>query len=112
MKPGMKHLKYSVCAIGTVLPMLAGNVQAQQVPIPQIAAEVSGPAPGPMTKAYVQMVGRMAYLWGWPLCTFTTNGRSSRRFPRRIAERSHLHCAYEPALDVDRLRQSRRDVHR
>jgi hypothetical protein len=20
-----------------------------------------------MTKAYVQMVGRMAYLWGWPL---------------------------------------------
>src|SRR5271166_4682731 len=46
---------------------LAANVQAQQVPIPQTPAEVPGPAPGPMTKAYVQMVGRMAYLWGWPL---------------------------------------------
>ena len=35
--------------------------------LPRTAAEVRGPAPGPMTKAYVQMVGRMAYLWGWPL---------------------------------------------
>ena len=47
--------------------MLPASVQGQQVPIPQTAAEVPGPAPGPMTKAYVQMVGRMAYLWGWPL---------------------------------------------
>src|SRR4029453_14644820 len=66
-KPGMKHLKSTACAIGTVLVMLVGNVHAQQVPLPQTAAEVRGPAPGPMTKAYVQMVGRMAYLWGWPL---------------------------------------------
>jgi hypothetical protein len=63
----MKHLKSTACAIGTVLAMLVGNFQAQQVPIPQTAAEVTGPAPGPMTKAYVQMVGRMVYLWGWPL---------------------------------------------
>ena len=42
--------------------------EAQQVPIPQTASQVPGPAPGTaMTKAYVQMVGRMAYLWGWPL---------------------------------------------
>ena len=47
--------------------MLVGNLQAQQVPIPQTAAEVPGPTLGPMTKAYVQMVGRMAYVWGWPL---------------------------------------------
>ena len=47
--------------------MLVGNLQAQQVPIPQTAAEVPGPTPGPMTKAYVQKVGRMAYVWGWPL---------------------------------------------
>ena len=67
MKPGMKHLKSTACAIGIVLAMLVGNLQAQQVPIPQTAAEVPGPAPGPMTKAYVQMVGRMAYVWGWPL---------------------------------------------
>jgi hypothetical protein len=47
--------------------VLSGNLQAQQVPIPHTAAEVAGPAPGPMTKTYVQMVGRMAYFWGWPL---------------------------------------------
>ena len=42
--------------------------RAQQVPIPTTAAEVPGPASGnTMTKAYVQMVGRMAYMWGWPL---------------------------------------------
>ena len=67
MKPGMNHLPSIACAIGVAFAMLAGNLQAQQVPIPQTAAEVPGPAPGPMTKAYVQMVGRMAYLWGWPL---------------------------------------------
>jgi len=67
MKPGMNHLKFAACAIGVTLAILVVNVQAQQVPIPQTAAEVSGPAPGPLTKAYVQMVGRMAYVWGWPL---------------------------------------------
>ena len=48
-------------------PALVENLQAQQVPIPRTATEVPGPAPGPMTKPYVQMVGRMAYFWGWPL---------------------------------------------
>jgi hypothetical protein len=66
MNPGMKHLKSAACAIAIVL-LLVGNVQAQQVPLPQTPAEVPGPALGPMTKAYVQMVGRMAYFWGWPL---------------------------------------------
>jgi hypothetical protein len=67
MKSDMKTIKSVACAIGVTLTMLVVNVQAQQVPIPTTAAEVSGPAPGPMTKAYVQMVGRMAYVWGWPL---------------------------------------------
>ncbi len=67
MKSDMKYLKSVACAMGVTLTMLAVNVQAQQVPIPQTAAEVPGPASGPMTKAYVQMVGRMAYVWGWPL---------------------------------------------
>ena len=36
--------------------------------LPQTAAEVSGPASGTaMTKEYVQMVGRMAYVWGYAL---------------------------------------------
>jgi len=67
MKPRTKHFSSIACAIAITLAMLAVSIQAQQVPIPQTAAEVSGPAPGPMTKAYVQMVGRTAYLWGWPL---------------------------------------------
>ena len=67
MKPSTKQFIYTGCAIGTVLAMLTGDVHAQQVPIPQTAAQVPGPTSGPMTKASLQMVGRMAYVWGWPL---------------------------------------------
>ena len=61
--------KIWLCFLASIVgaTMLAGNAQAQQVPIPQTAAEVPGPALGPMTKEYVQMMGRMAYVWGWPL---------------------------------------------
>jgi hypothetical protein len=39
-----------------------------QIPIPKISAEVPRPAAGNiMTADYVEMVGRMAYIWGWPL---------------------------------------------
>jgi len=42
--------------------------QAQQILSPRSAAEVPGPASGTaMTNAYVESVGRMAYVWGWPL---------------------------------------------
>ena len=67
MKPGMKHLKSTACAITIVISALVGNVQAQQVPLPQTPVENPAPVLGTMTKAYVQMVGRMAYFWGWPL---------------------------------------------
>ena len=69
MKPGLKYLMCTACAVAIIpsMLMLAGNLQAQQVPIPRTAAEVPGPAPGPMTTASVQMVGRLAYVWGWPL---------------------------------------------
>jgi hypothetical protein len=64
----MRHrLCISVSVVCTLLVAIFAVAAAQQVPIPTTAAEVSGPAPGPMTTAYVQMVGRMAYLWGWPL---------------------------------------------
>ena len=69
MKSGLKRLMWTACAVAIILSMLmlAGKVQAQQVPIPKTAAEVPGPTPGPMTTASVQMLGRMAYVWGWPL---------------------------------------------
>jgi hypothetical protein len=42
--------------------------QEQQIPAPKSAAEVPGTPTGTvMTKEYVTMVGRLAYIWGWPL---------------------------------------------
>ena len=46
----------------------AQTAPAVQVPIPKTAADVPGPVPGnTMTSAYVQLVGRMAYVWGYPM---------------------------------------------
>jgi hypothetical protein len=56
------------CSSTPPTPQTQTAAQAYQVPIPTTAAEVPGPASGTaMTTAYVQTVGRMAYLWGWPL---------------------------------------------
>ena len=42
--------------------------QGTGCPFPTTPAQVPGPFPGNiMTKAYVQMVGRMAYVWGYPM---------------------------------------------
>jgi hypothetical protein len=42
--------------------------QTGQVSLPKTATDIAGPAPGTaMTKEYVQMVGKMAYIWGWPM---------------------------------------------
>lgn len=55
---------------------------AQPIPIPTSAAEVPGPAPGNlMTNAYVQTVGRMAYLWGWPLVNMANRAASFAKVP-------------------------------
>lgn len=46
----------------------ASLTAAQQVAQPKSASEVAGTPPGTiMTKDYVAMVGRLAYVWGWPL---------------------------------------------
>ena len=62
-------MKTKTILTATLVGALAlASAHAQEVPTPKTAAEVPGPAPGTaMTTAYVQMVGRMAYLWGWPL---------------------------------------------
>jgi hypothetical protein len=58
----------TILAIALAGALALTNAHAQQVPIPTTAAEVPGPQPGTaMTKEYVQMVGRMAYLWGYPM---------------------------------------------
>jgi hypothetical protein len=66
MKPTIRQVLTLAAVLVGALTTAASN--AQQVPLPKTAAEVPGPAAGTaMSKDYVQMVGRMAYLWGWPL---------------------------------------------
>ena len=78
----MSHPKLLACAIAVSLVMPLANSQAQQVPLPTTAAEVPGPAPGTaMTKDYVQTVGRMAYLWGWPLVNMANRAVAFAKAP-------------------------------
>ena len=57
-------------------------LQALQVPIPTTAAAVPGPPPGTaMTKEYVQTIGRMAYLWGWPLVNVANRSAAMSKAP-------------------------------
>jgi hypothetical protein len=69
-------------AAGAAFLMLAGNAQAQQVPIPTTAAQVPGPASGTaLTTAYVQSVGRTAYLWGWALVNMANRADAFSKAP-------------------------------
>jgi hypothetical protein len=68
------NLARQAAAIGIVLTTASSvtstafaDAQTPQVPLPKNAPEVSGPALGPMNPAFVRTVGRMAYVWGWPL---------------------------------------------
>ncbi len=60
-------MRVRILIAGMIVYSIATVALAQQVPIPTTATEVPSLAPGPMGKAYVQMVGRMAHLWSWPL---------------------------------------------
>ena len=56
------------CAVAFTTTTQAETPAQIQVSIPTTPAEVPGPFPGDiMTKDYVQMVGRMAYVWGYPM---------------------------------------------
>jgi len=59
--------------------------QSLQVPIPKSASEVSGPVSGTlMTKEYVQMVGRTAYFWGYPIVATSSRRDAFAKAPERI----------------------------
>ena len=70
-------------AVAAIVGVVTTNVAySQQVPIPKTAAEVPGPASGTtLTKAYVQTVGRMAYMWGWPLVNMANRVASAAKVP-------------------------------
>jgi hypothetical protein len=54
MKPGVKQLTFTISTISGVLALLVGNLQAQQVPIPQTAAELGVSAQDVSPKALQQ----------------------------------------------------------
>jgi hypothetical protein len=61
-------LMFGGCAMAALTLAATAGLFAQQVRIPRPPSEAPGPASGTaMTKEYVQMVGRMAYFWGWPI---------------------------------------------
>jgi hypothetical protein len=77
----VRHIIRKALILG-VLVTLTTTPNAQQVPFPTTASQVPGPAPGtPMTKAYVQAVARMAYVWGWPLVNVANRSASFAKAP-------------------------------
>ena len=71
----MKHARFNWIGYSSLSALLVAStclatdvVLAQQVPIPQTAADVTAPATGvTMHPEYAKAVGRMAYIWGWPM---------------------------------------------
>ena len=67
----MTTTRRKVMTSGILLAAAAGVAkvaQAQQVPAPKSAADVPGMPPDTIvTKDFVAMVGRLAYVWGWPM---------------------------------------------
>ena len=66
----MKELVVVVCmlALLSISTTSCSQVSSIQVPIPQSADEVVQPADGiNMMEDYAKAVGRMAYIWGWPM---------------------------------------------
>ena len=71
-----------ISACAALALSLANPCEAQQFPIATTAAEVPGPPPGTaMTKAYVQTVGRAAYLWGWALVNAANRAAAFAKVP-------------------------------
>jgi hypothetical protein len=82
MRGNVMALKSAVWAICVGLALLAGSAPAQQVPAPQTASQVPGPASGTaLTVPDVQTVARMAYVWGWPLVNMANRAVAFSKAP-------------------------------
>ena len=85
----------TLAVAATVGVVTTNATHSQQVPIPKTAAEVPGPASGTaMTKAYVQTVGRMAYVWGWALVNAVN--RAAARYQSARTRPGRRCCADGP----------------
>ena len=68
MKPTAKCGRLAAVLLAALAVTTTGYAQDLSVPSPTSAEQVTGPAYGnTMTKEYVQAIGQMAYVWGWPL---------------------------------------------
>jgi len=70
----MKHARFNWIGYSSLSALLAASTclttgaALAQLPFPQTAAAVTAPATGvTMHPDYAKAVGRMAYIWGWPL---------------------------------------------
>jgi hypothetical protein len=71
-------------AFAALVSLCNGSVPiwAQQVPRPKTAAAIAGTPVGTvMPKAYVEAVGRLAYIWGWPLVNNVNRGAAVANLP-------------------------------
>src|SRR6266852_5877995 len=74
--------KLAFCSALLTSVSLITKMQAQQVPAPKTAAEVKSTPTGTiMTKEYVGMVGRFAYVWGWPLVNNLNRALAVEKLP-------------------------------
>ena len=64
------------------MPKSGVYIKEPQVPQPKSAAEIAGtPAGTVMPKAYVETVGRIAYIWGWPLVNNLNRATAMEKLP-------------------------------
>jgi hypothetical protein len=81
MKATRRDILALVGALGSVSAS-SKIARAQQIPAPASATDVPGTPPGTvMTKDYITMVARTAYLWGWPLVNNLNRALAVRDLP-------------------------------
>ena len=69
-------------AVASVLMCVVALARAQQVPPPKSASEIAGTPSGTvLTKEYVEAVGRIAYIWGWPLVNNYNRSEGVKNLP-------------------------------
>ena len=103
----MKATRRDIMAlVGALISASASSkiAQAQQIRAPASAADVPGMPPGTiMTKNYVTMVARTAYVWGWPLVNQMNRRAAIRSRASRMARISRVRSGQKPLTMVTAL---------
>ena len=109
----MRFTRRNVMAAGGTLFATVASAKfalAQQVAAPKSPADVPGVPPHTvMTKEYLKMVGRIAYIWGWPLVNNANRAHAVASLPGSRQDWECDSCvAARVCFDVDRLHLSGR----